>query len=71
LTAEIISLPAPMEPEDVLEEAKSWGLTEVTVIGYDETGGFVWGGSDMSDAELLLLLEQAKHLHIRDMFEED
>lgn len=47
-------------PEQVLEKAKTWGLTHVIIVGANEDGNFVWGGS-YSDAESIhFLLECAQ-----------
>lgn len=52
--------------EQVLEKAKSWGLTKVLVIGFDADGLAV-GGSTSDRGELLFMLEWAKKKLMEDL----
>lgn len=55
-------------PEQVLEKAKSWGLSEVVIVGCNGEGDLVWGGS-LPDMEMInWLLEAAKFELLRKAF---
>lgn len=46
--------------ERVLEQAVKANLTEVTIVGYTEDGGFYFGSSQADGGDVLWTLEQAK-----------
>lgn len=48
-------------PDTLLEKAKAWGMDRCVVLGFDENGGFYFGGSFSNLAEIVLLLEAGKH----------
>jgi len=54
----------PEAPETILEKAKAWKMTRCLVIGWNENGEFVYGGSHCEMAENVLLLEIAKKHHL-------
>ena len=55
----IARLPEP--PNDVLEKAKAWSLERVIVVGANEKGDLIIGGSFGEPEGILWLLECAKH----------
>lgn len=50
----------PEAPNSILEKAKTWGLERCLVIGWDDNGEFIHGGSHCDIAGNILLLELAK-----------
>ena len=51
---------APEPPNQILEKAKDWDLARVLVVGANEAGDLVWGGSFSEAEDILWLLEMAK-----------
>ena len=51
---------APETPESVLEKAKAWGMERCIILGFDEHGGLISGGSFCEAGDIVLLLEMAK-----------
>lgn len=48
-------------PEEVLTLAKDWGMVHCIVVGWSENGELRFGGSTCNTADIVLLLERAKH----------
>lgn len=75
MTATIHLLPCftrlDIEPDLVMEGAKG-KLRSVLLFGrLEETDGFYIAASTPNRAELILLLEQAKHFLMKDLYEEN
>lgn len=51
----------PEPPEQFLEKAKAWKMRRCIVIGEDENGGLVWGGSFSEAATINWLIDLAKY----------
>ena len=50
----------PESPESVLDKAKEWGMTRCMIVGSNENGDLVFGGSFADAGDMVLLLELAK-----------
>lgn len=61
----ITTVPEP--PDQMLEKAKEWGLERVIIIGANENGELIWGGSFSEVDGILLLLEMAKRELLTDV----
>lgn len=48
--------------ESLLEKAKLWGMEKCLVIGIDEEGALLFGGSFWNEGESILMLERAKKI---------
>lgn len=59
-----------IDPERVLNGAKERGLAEVVIVGEDEDGELYIAFSSEHTAEVILLLERAKHRVICDIDDE-
>lgn len=47
-------------PEDALEKAKAWGMTDCVILGLDDAGKLCFGGSTSDAGKIMLMLEAAK-----------
>lgn len=50
----------PEDPAATLEKAKSWGLARVIIIGANDEGELLFGGSLSDVPEMAWLLDKAK-----------
>ena len=62
MTAEVLVLPGKgkRDPNAMLECAKTAGLSDVIIVGWDATGDFFLSASDESNPEILWLLALAQ-----------
>lgn len=51
----------PEPPEQILEKAKAWNMRRCIVVGEDENGELVWGGSFSEADGINWLLDLAKY----------
>ena len=62
--AEVIEFPGnttvEMDPADVLEKAKGWGLKRVVIVGEDHDGKPMFGGSTADVHFINFILDLAK-----------
>lgn len=67
----VINLPTittvDMQPADVLEKAKGWGMEHCLVIGHNDKGDLQFGGTTSDLEKIVLLLERAKLWCIREI----
>lgn len=50
----------PEEPNATLRKAMDWPLDRVLIVGFDEDGALLFGGSFSEVSEINLLLDMAK-----------
>ena len=52
---------ASESPDVVLEKAKSWEMEHCLVVGHDDAGDLMFGGTTGDLEKIITLLERAKH----------
>ena len=50
-----------VNPDVLLEKAKSWRLESVVILGWDSSGAFIWGGSSDDARDISFALSLAHH----------
>ncbi len=53
---------------DLLEQAKLWGMERVLVVGLDDDGDLCFGGNTSDHPTINFLLDKAKHSLMMDEF---